>query len=215
MFAKSPNKNCLPRAAGKMPTVGVLSFQGDVSEHLEMIKRAGGNPMPVKRPHELQLVDALIIPGGESTTVGRLLKETGLDAAIEKRVNKGMPVWGTCMGAILLAKNLQDNLIDQPTLKLMNISVRRNAYGRQRESFEEEIPIPVLDEKAFPCVFIRAPEIEKTGPGVEILASFQGKPVLVEEGNLMASSFHSEIAGDARIHRYFMKKIGRERGSLN
>ncbi len=194
--------------------VGVLAFQGDVEEHLEILKTLGVQTIAVKRPYELEIVDGLILPGGESTTVGLLLKETGLDQAIRKRAKEGMPVWGTCMGIILMAKKLLDNPIEQPILGLMDITVRRNAFGRQRESFEEEISIPALKCEAFPSVFIRAPIVEAVGPEVETMALYQGKAVLVQEKNLMGSTFHPEIAKDSRIHQHFLNLI-KERGSNN
>lgn len=191
--------------------IGVLAFQGDVSEHLEMVKATGAQAVPVKRPYELEIIDGLILPGGESTTMGFLLKHSGLGEAIKKRAGEGMPIWGTCMGAILMARHLADNPIEQPILGLMDITVRRNAWGRQRESFEEEIPIPRLKHDAFACVFIRAPWIESVGPSCEILATHQGKIILAEESNLLASAFHPELARDVRIHHYFLEKI-KERG---
>lgn len=216
MFENLQSKSFWPPGDGEsaLLTIGVLSFQGDVSEHLEMLKVLGVKSMPIGRPYELEVVDGLIIPGGESTTVGRLLKETGMDLAVRNRAEEGMPVWGTCMGAILIAKKLIENPIEQSILGLMNISVRRNAFGRQQESFEEEISIPILKDPGFPCVFIRAPQIEEVGPGVETLAEFQGKPVLVREKNLMASAFHPEISRDPRIHRLFVE-MNKGRGLTN
>jgi 5'-phosphate synthase pdxT subunit len=190
-----------------MVKVGVLAFQGDVSEHLEMIEAVGGKPVPVKYPKEVEEIDGLILPGGESTTLGLLLKESQMDRAIKKRVLEGMPVWGTCMGAILLAKKLINNPIPQETLGLMNIAVLRNAYGRQRESFEEEISLEGIPGGPFPCVFIRAPYIEKMDPGVMTMGEFRGKIVLAREKNMLASSFHPEIAKDKRLHEYFLGMI--------
>lgn len=192
--------------------IGVLGFQGDVEEHAQIIRNLQEQPVIVKRPYELEVVDGLILPGGESTTVGFLLRDSGLDSAIKKRASEGMPVWGTCMGAILLAKELIANPVPQSTLQLMDIAVRRNAYGRQRESFEETISIPSLHCEIFPSVFIRSPWIEKTGPKVETLATYQGKTVFARENNLLATTFHPEIAEENRIHEYFLSLIRKWRG---
>jgi 5'-phosphate synthase pdxT subunit len=187
--------------------IGIVSFQGDVAEHAEILKLLDVQPIKVKYPYELEVLNGLIIPGGESTTVGFLLKESGMDKAIQKRAHEGMPIWGTCMGAILMAKKFIDNPIEQPTLGIMNIKVKRNAYGTQRESFEEEFPIPILKCNSFPGVFIRAPWFEPDGTSVEVLAEYQGKPVLVKEGYMLASSFHPEIAGESFLHKYFLDMV--------
>jgi len=197
-----------------MKKVGVLAFQGDVSEHLGLLNNLQAEAIPLRSVEALLNVDGLIIPGGESTTVGLLLKQSGLDKAIQKRAKEGMPVWGTCMGAILLAKTLVANRVEQPVLGLIDISVRRNAFGRQKESFEAKIPIPTLKIDDFPAVFIRAPWIETTGNGVEILADFQGKTVLAKERNILVSAFHPEIAKDGRLHQFFLNFV-RERGLSN
>jgi 5'-phosphate synthase pdxT subunit len=187
--------------------IGILCFQGDVAEHAEVVKTLGAQPIKVKYPYELEVLNGLIIPGGESTTVGALLEESGMSKAIQKRAQEGMPVWGTCMGAILMAKQFIENSIHQPVLGIMNIKVKRNAYGRQKESFEEEISIPALKCDSFPSVFIRAPWFEPNGSKVEILAQYQGKPVLVKEEHLLASAFHPEIAGEPLLHKYFLEMV--------
>lgn len=202
------------QGAAKEFKIGVLSIQGDVSEHFDMIKAVGAQPVPVRRPYEVEIIDGLILPGGESTTLGLLMKQSGLDQVIQKRANEGMPVWGTCMGAILLAKRLLDNQVPQTTLGLMDISIRRNAYGRQKDSFEEEVPLQGVKGESFPCIFIRAPWIEEVGPQVVTMGTFRGKIILAREKNLLASAFHPEIAKDERIHQFFLEMI-KDRGSSN
>ncbi len=181
----------------------MLALQGDVSEHLSALTRAGAEPMEVKTPEDLARVDALIIPGGESTTVMKLLKRFGLEAPIKKRATDGMPLWGTCMGMIVAAHDVAD--LDQPTLDLIDITVRRNAFGRQVDSAEVELPIPALGGKPFPAVFIRAPWIERAGPDVDVLASRDGHVVFVRQKNVLGSSFHPELTHDDRLHRYFVE----------
>lgn len=178
--------------------VGVLGLQGDVSEHVEALKRLNSIDVAiVKKASDLKNVDRLVIPGGESTTVGKLIQKYGINKAIKK-----MPIFGTCTGAILLAKSVDTG---QFSLGLIDIDVERNAYGRQKESFEAEISIPVLGKEKFKAVFIRAPVIKKVGKNVEVLADFNGAPVLVRQGALLAATFHPELTADARLHEYFLK----------
>ena len=152
-------------------------------------------------------VDGLIVPGGESTTVIRLLKRFGLEDPIVDRVRGGMPFWGTCMGMIVAAHDVAG--MAQPTLDLLDITVRRNAFGRQIASAEVPLAIPALGERPFPAVFIRAPWIERAGPGVEVLASVDGHGVFVRSGNVIGTSFHPELTGDDRLHRYFARMVDR------
>ncbi|MBV8353899.1 MAG: pyridoxal 5'-phosphate synthase glutaminase subunit PdxT, partial [Candidatus Eremiobacteraeota bacterium] len=152
-------------------------------------------------------VDALIVPGGESTTVIRLLERFGLDAPIKQRVANGMPLWGTCMGMIVAARDVAD--LSQPTLDLIDITVRRNSFGRQIASAEVDLDIPALGQTPFPAVFIRAPWIERAGPGVEVLASRDGHGVFVRQENVIASSFHPELTHDDRLHAYFLRMLDR------
>ena len=187
------------------PVVGVLALQGDVAEHLASLERVGVTPLAVKTPEDLARVDGLIVPGGESTTVIKLLERFGLDAPIKARVRSGMPLWGTCMGMIVAAHDVAD--LAQPTLDLIDITVRRNSFGRQIASAEVDLPIPTLGPKPFPAVFIRAPWIERAGPGVEILASRDGHGVFVRQRNVLGSSFHPELTGDDRLHEYFVRMI--------
>lgn len=184
------------------PVVGVLGVQGDVEEHLHALKVAGADARNVKSAAELAEVEGLVIPGGESTTVIRLLKRFGLDAPIRERVRSGMALWGTCMGLIVAARDVAD--LDQETLDLIDVTVRRNAYGRQVASSEVPLTVPALGPKPFPAIFIRAPWIERAGPTVEILAEHDGHGVFVREKNVLGTSFHPELTGDSRVHEYFL-----------
>jgi 5'-phosphate synthase pdxT subunit len=187
------------------PVIGVLALQGDVVEHVAAMRRAGAQAIPVKNLADLQRVDGLIIPGGESTTVMKLLDRFALAKPIVERVRGGMPLWGTCMGMIVVAHDVVE--LQQPTLDLIDISVRRNAFGRQNDSAEVEMAIPALGERPFPAVFIRAPWIERVGPNVELLAERHGHGVMVREGNVLGTSFHPELTGDARVHGYFLDMV--------
>ncbi len=186
-------------------------MQGDVVEHLAALERAGATPVIVKTSSDLSKAGALVIPGGESTTVMKLLERSGLARPIVERVRGGMPLWGTCMGMIVAAREVPD--LDQPTLDLIDITVRRNAFGRQNESAEIDLPIEALGSSPFPAIFIRAPWIERCGPNVEVLARRDGHGVMVREGNVLATSFHPELGNDPRVHRYFLSMVERERGS--
>jgi 5'-phosphate synthase pdxT subunit len=191
--------------AGSAPTVGVLALQGDVLEHVRALAANGTRACEVKTPAQLAAVDALIIPGGESTTVIKLLDRFGLAEPIAARVRGGMPLWGTCMGMIVAAHDVAG--LDQPTLDLIDITVRRNAFGRQIASAEVALDIPVLGSAPFPAIFIRAPWIERAGPGVEVLASHEDHGVFVRQGNVMGTSFHPELTGDFRVHAYFARMV--------
>ena len=182
--------------------VGVLALQGDVVEHVAALQRAGANAVEVRTPADLAEVDALIVPGGESTTVIRLIERFGLRAPIVERVRAGMPFWGTCMGLIVAAHDVAD--LDQETLDLLDVTVRRNAFGRQVDSAEVPLQIAALGEAPFPAVFIRAPWIERAGSQVEILAERDGHGVMVRQGNVLGTSFHPELTGDDRVHGYFL-----------
>jgi 5'-phosphate synthase pdxT subunit len=187
------------------PVVGVLALQGDVVEHMRALDGGGTRAREVKTERDLAGVDALIIPGGESTTVIKLLNRFELFAPIKARVHAGMPLWGTCMGMIVAAHDVAG--LDQETLDLIDITVRRNAFGRQIASAEVALPIPVLGAAPFPAIFIRAPWIERAGPGVDVLATHEGHGVFVREGNVMGTSFHPELTADARVHAYFARLI--------
>ena len=185
--------------------VGVLALQGDVAEHVRALERAGARAVAVKTREELERVEGLVIPGGESTTVMKLLDRFALAEPIKARVRAGMPLWGTCMGMIVAAHDVAG--LDQPTLDLIDITVRRNAFGRQNESAEVDLPIPAIGEKPFPAIFIRAPWIERVGPAVELLAERDGHGVMVREGHVLGTSFHPELGSDARVHAYFLKIV--------
>ena len=192
------------------PAIGVLAVQGDVEEHLAALERSGASGISVKTQADLARVDALVVPGGESTTVIRLLDRFELAAPIVERVKAGMPFWGTCMGMIVAAHDVAET--GQRTLDLIDITVRRNAFGRQIASAEVPVEIAALGPKPFPAVFIRAPWIERAGAGVEVLGSVGGHGVFVRQGNVMATSFHPELTKDRRVHEYFVKMLdGRRR----
>lgn len=197
-----------------MVRVGVLALQGDVAEHQALLNELDAEAVLIRDASQLEMIDGLIIPGGESTAVGRFLSQTGLDKAIKKKVKEGLPVWGTCMGAILASKKIVDNRMNVPALGLLDITVKRNAYGRQIESFEKSVPIAAVSGDPFLCVFIRSPEILGVGRGVTVLAQLQGKPILVEEKNVMASTFHPELTKDTRLHEHFIGMI-KKRGASN
>ncbi|MCX7790303.1 MAG: pyridoxal 5'-phosphate synthase glutaminase subunit PdxT [Chloroflexaceae bacterium] len=188
-------------------TVGVLALQGDVREHLEVLKRIGVAPMEVRLPQHLAAIDRLIIPGGESTTIGRLLYRYQLLEPLRARAGHDLAVWGTCAGAILLAREVLDaKQGGQPTIGVMEMTVRRNAYGSQLESFETPLAVPVLGAPPLPGVFIRAPLIEAVGREVEILARLpDGAIVAARQGRLLATTFHPELTDDDRMHRYFLE----------
>ncbi len=187
------------------PVVGVLALQGDVAEHVRAFAAAGARAVPVKTRASLESVDALVIPGGESTTVLRLLHRFGLEAPLVARVRAGLPLWGTCMGMIVVAQDVASS--DQHALGLLDVTVRRNAFGRQLASAEVALDIPVLGNVPFPAVFIRAPWIERAGPGVEILASHGGRGVFVRQGRVMGTSFHPELTRDPRLHAFFLRDV--------
>lgn len=191
--------------AERKPVVGVLALQGDVEEHLAALRAAGAEARAVKTRDDLAQLDGLVIPGGESTTVMKLLHRFQMDAPIVERVHAGMPLWGTCMGMIVAAHDVAD--MNQPTLDLLDVTVRRNAFGRQNQSAEVDISVPSLGSRPFPAIFIRAPWIERIGPHVELLASRDGHGVMVREGNVLATSFHPELTRDERVHRYFLEMV--------
>ena len=198
------NRSCSQRVEIN-PLVGVLALQGDVVEHTAAFERAGAAAIPVKTARDLERVQGLVIPGGESTTVMKLLDRFALAAPIVARVREGMPLWGTCMGMIVAAHDVAG--LDQPTLDLIDITVRRNAFGRQNESAEVELSIPALGGMPFPAIFIRAPWIERIGPGVELLASRDGHGVMVRQDNVVGTSFHPELTADSRVHAYFRRMV--------
>ncbi len=189
-----------------MKRIGVLAVQGAFAEHEAMLARIGVDSVEVRLPEHLEGLDGLIIPGGESTTIGQVAERWGLLEPIREFARSGQPLWGTCAGMILMAKEVVDGVPGQPLLELMDVAVRRNAFGRQVDSFEADLEVPVLGEAPFHAVFIRAPSIERVGEGVEVLARLEdGKVVAVRQGNLLATAFHPELTEDARFHRYFLE----------
>jgi 5'-phosphate synthase pdxT subunit len=194
--------------------IGVLALQGAFIEHEKILRRLGVEVVEVRMPAHLEGVDGLIIPGGESTTIGQIAERWGLLEPLCAFARAGRPVWGTCAGMIMLAKDVLDGIPGQPLLGLMDIAVRRNAFGRQVDSFEADLDVPALGEPPLHAVFIRAPIIERVGAGVEILARVEAEPgsggedgtvVAVRQGNLLATAFHPELTEDDRFHRYFVQ----------
>jgi pyridoxal 5'-phosphate synthase pdxT subunit len=197
-----------PSESGR-PPVGVLALQGDVAEHLRALQSAGASPSAVRRPEELDRVEALVIPGGESTTIWKLIDIFELAEPLRKRIADGMPVFGSCAGMIMLADRLPDPASGQQTLGGIDMTVRRNAFGRQVDSFERDLDITGLADGSFRAVFIRAPWVEDVGPAVEILATEPGtgRIVAVRQGRALATSFHPELTRDWRIHEMFVEMV--------
>jgi len=187
--------------------IGILALQGSVQPHLRALKKCKVHTISVKSPRDLETINGLIIPGGESTTIGKLMTKHKIDKAIKRRHEEGMPIYGTCAGAILLAKDIIG--IKQDKLGLMDISIKRNDYGRQLDSFE--VDLNIFDQKPFKGIFIRAPVINALHNGCNILAEFQNKPVFVQQNNLLASTFHPELTNDLRIHKYFVDMVEKSR----
>jgi 5'-phosphate synthase pdxT subunit len=196
-------------AAGGQPAVGVLALQGDVIEHLRALRGVGAAPSTVRRPEELDRVDGLIIPGGESTTIWKLIDVFGLAEQLRKLISGGLPVFGSCAGLIMLADRLPDPASGQQTLGGIDMTVRRNAFGRQVDSFERELSIAGLAGPPYRAVFIRAPWVEDVGADVEVLARDPGtsKIVAVRQGRALATSFHPELTPDWRIHEMFVDMV--------
>lgn len=189
--------------------IGVLALQGDFAEHMASLRKLGAEALAVRLPQDLESLDGLIIPGGESTTIGRLMVSYGFVQTLRQLSQDGFPVFGTCAGMVLLARSALD-LLDVATIGAMGIKVRRNAFGRQVDSFETLLSVPALGEVPFPGVFIRAPIIIEAEPGVEILASLpDGTPVGAKQGNLLVSAFHPELTSDLRFHAYFLDVVSR------
>jgi pyridoxal 5'-phosphate synthase pdxT subunit len=186
--------------------IGVLALQGAFIEHIQVLQAMGVDTIPIRLPQELAACDGLIIPGGESTTISRLMRIYELDKPIKNMALGGFPVWGTCAGLILMSRSLTD--ADAIPLKLMDIAVRRNGFGRQKDSFDARLTIDVLGAKPFPGVFIRAPVIDRVGPTVKILSRLpDGTVTAVRQDKLLACAFHPELTRDARFHHYFMDII--------
>ena len=194
------------RAPGSPTVVGVLALQGASGLHVEVLEGLGAVAVEVRTPADLDLVDALIIPGGESTTISKLLDLNGLFEPVQHRLAHGMAALGTCAGMILLAASILDGRDDQRSFDAIDIDVRRNAFGRQIDSFEADLPVQGLD-RPLHAVFIRAPLVERVGAGVEVLARVDGRAVCCRQGAVMVSSFHPELSADTRIHRMFLASV--------
>ncbi len=209
------------RSVTSRPAIGVLAMQGDVREHLAALREAGADPVIVRRERELAQVDALVIPGGESTTMSRLLSTFELLEPIRQRLREGMPAYGSCAGMILLASDVLDTRPDAEQLRGLDITVRRNAFGRQVASFETDLSMKGISGNALRAVFIRAPWVERAGPAVSVLATVPpdadadtealGRVVAVREGNVLATSFHPEVTGDHRVHELFVRIVRESR----
>ena len=189
-----------------MTRIGVLALQGDFAEHIGIFQRLGIAAQEVRHPQELAGLDGLVIPGGESTTVARLISEFALLEPLRERAQNGFPIWGTCAGMIVLAQRA--SALEWPTLGALAIAVRRNAFGRQVDSFETDLAVPALGQQAFHAIFIRAPIVEEVDDGVEVLAKLEnGKAVAVRQANALATAFHPELTEDDRFHRYFIDMV--------
>jgi 5'-phosphate synthase pdxT subunit len=199
--------------------VGVLALQGDVREHIKALEECGVHPLTVRRRSEIEKIDALVLPGGESTTIALLAQSFGVFELIKTRIGEGLPVYGSCAGMILLADRVLDATKDQETFGGMDITVRRNAFGRQVDSFESDLTVAGITAPTMKAVFIRAPWVEAIGPEVEVLASVKTSggvehAVAVRQGALLATSFHPELTGDNRIHRYFVEQVCKTENSI-
>ena len=189
-----------------LPRIGVLALQGAVDLHIHALERLGVESVEVRRAEDLARVDGLVLPGGESSTISKLLVINELFEPLAERLNEGMPAFGTCAGMIMLASEILDGRDDQLSFGAIDISVRRNAFGRQIDSFETDLSVIGLPESPVHAVFIRAPVVERVGPGVEILAAVEeGRPVACRQGNVLVTSFHPELSPDLRLHELFIK----------
>ncbi|MFM9918162.1 pyridoxal 5'-phosphate synthase glutaminase subunit PdxT [Lacisediminihabitans sp. H27-G8] len=195
-------------AGSQTPIVGVLALQGDFREHIAVLQSLGADARAIRRPEELALVGGLVIPGGESSVMDKLSRMFGLADPLKDAIRAGLPVYGTCAGLIMLADRVLDAIAGQQSLGGFDISVRRNAFGSQRDSFETDLSIPVLGDPPVNAVFIRAPVVERVGESVVALATLEdGRVVAVEQGNLLGTSFHPEMTGDTRFHEYFLDRV--------
>lgn len=193
--------------AGKS-RVGVLTLQGDVREHVRVLEHLGADVTLVRRPEELARVDGLVLPGGESSVIDKLARAFGMQHPIRDAITSGMPVFGTCAGLILLADRLTDAIVGQETFGGLDVTVRRNAFGSQVDSFETDLAMPAVGEPTIHAVFIRAPLVEEVGDGVEVLSALpDGRVVAVRQGRLIGTSFHPEVDGETRVHRLFLDSV--------
>ena len=185
----------------------VLALQGDVAEHIKSLSDCGVDALAVKTKSEISAISALVIPGGESTTIAKLARTFGIFDEISARIKNGMPTYGSCAGMILLANEVLDAIVGQETFGGLDVTVRRNAFGRQVDSFESDLTFNGMTQTPVRAVFIRAPWVENVGIGVAVLAQVQGHPVAVRQGSIFATSFHPELTGDNRIHKYFVDSV--------
>ncbi|MFI1912449.1 pyridoxal 5'-phosphate synthase glutaminase subunit PdxT [Nocardia sp. NPDC020380] len=204
---------------GVKPTIGVLALQGDVREHVHALHECGAEAVPVRRESELAVVDGLVIPGGESTAISKLLEVFDLLEPLRQRLRDGLPAYGSCAGMILLASEVLDTRPDMQALHGIDMTVRRNAFGRQVDSFETDLDFAGLDDGPVRAVFIRAPWVERAGDAVEVLARVPAGPaagriVAVRQGNVIATSFHPEVTGDLRVHKLFVDTVVRPRAGV-
>lgn len=190
--------------------VGVLALQGDVREHILALNECGASAQAVKTHDEISSIHALVIPGGESTTISKLARSFNLFELISNRISNGMPTYGSCAGLILLANKVEDAIVGQESFGGLDVVARRNAFGRQVDSFEMDLEIKGISSPKFRAIFIRAPWIESVGTKVEVLAQVDGHAVAVRDGHILATSFHPELTGDNRIHRYFLDVVCKE-----
>ena len=194
--------------AGSASRVGVLALQGDFREHLAVLSSLGANAVPIRRPEELSSIDGLVIPGGESSVIDKLSRMFGIAEPLKAAIAGGLPVYGTCAGLIMLADTVLDAITGQQSFGGFDIAVRRNAFGSQVDSFETDVDVAVLGDPPMHAVFIRAPVVESVGDGVTVLGALDdGRMVAVEQGNLLGTSFHPEMTGDTRFHKYFLTKV--------
>jgi len=185
-----------------MQPIGILALQGDYHKHAQKLEGIGASVLFVREPKDLNGISGILLPGGESTTMGKLLVNYNLLDPLKKRIEEGLPVFATCAGTILLAKDIVNS--DQPRLGVLDISIKRNAYGRQIESFEAYIPVTIPQTHEVECIFIRAPQIKRIGGSIEVLAEYENLPILIKSGNIIAATFHPELSEDTSIQRYFM-----------
>ena len=212
MASQAPASTEFP-ALDRRPRVGILALQGAVREHVEAVRALGAEPVLVRLPADMAGLDALILPGGESTTMRRLIDLYGLREPILAMARQGAPMLGTCAGMILMANRLADG--EQPVLCLLDATVERNAYGRQLDSFEADLDMPAIGDEPLHGVFIRAPVVSELGPGVEVLArDGNGRPIAVRQGRVLATAFHPELTGDRRLHRLLLGMIERDRAEI-
>ncbi len=187
--------------------IGVIAMQGAFAEHIKMFESLGVKAIDVRKPEDLKGVQGIVLPGGESTTVGMMMKKYGLIKPVIDIVKKGAPIFGTCAGLVLLSKKIEGGIENQPILSLLDVTTLRNAYGRQVDSFETPLKVEILGDTPFLGVFIRAPFVKEVGKNVKVLAKFEGNIVAVQQGNILATAFHPELTKDARFHQYFLSLI--------